>query len=190
MPESLEYKLYIVVLGGRTKKSHIEQHDVRWVVGKKIEDTFSQLRNEWIGEDKGLHIDSYIKIEYVDGYIIKLIKKDVNSSKAKYKLNNLLLYFVNIGAYNPNLLLEQHKFGLIVSDSLKNAKKLAKERWLRDLYLKHNDDISLINKYKGIDDFYSIKTIKEWEIVLIPDKLKRTQLFIPDWYGYMRIDSK
>jgi len=30
--------LYLVVLGGRAKKANIELHDVRWVVGSKIED--------------------------------------------------------------------------------------------------------------------------------------------------------
>ena len=36
--------LYLVVLGGRAKKANIELHDVRWVVGSKIEDTFDTLR--------------------------------------------------------------------------------------------------------------------------------------------------
>ena len=32
-------KLFLVVLGGRYKGCHIEQHDVRWVVGETIEAT-------------------------------------------------------------------------------------------------------------------------------------------------------
>jgi hypothetical protein len=31
--------LFLVVLGGRSKKPNVELHDVRWVVGSKIEDT-------------------------------------------------------------------------------------------------------------------------------------------------------
>tara|TARA_B100000945_G_scaffold51462_1_gene37145 strand:+ start:863 stop:982 length:120 start_codon:yes stop_codon:yes gene_type:complete len=31
--------IYLVVLGGRTKKANIELNDVRWIVGSKIEDT-------------------------------------------------------------------------------------------------------------------------------------------------------
>ena len=38
--------LYLVVLGGRAKKSNVELHDVRWVVGSKIEDTYNTLRRE------------------------------------------------------------------------------------------------------------------------------------------------
>ena len=65
--------LYLVVLGGRAEKANIELHDVRWVVGSKIEDTYDTLRKDWFGSPKGLHIDSYKKIRYIDGYKINLI---------------------------------------------------------------------------------------------------------------------
>jgi len=65
--------LYLVVLGGRLKKANIDLHDVRWVVGSKIEDTYDTLRNDWFGSSRGLHIDSYKKIQYIDGYKINLI---------------------------------------------------------------------------------------------------------------------
>ena len=71
--------LYLVVLGGRAKKANIELHDVRWVVGSKIEDTFDTLRKDWFGSLKGLHIDSYKKIKYIDGY--KIILKNFENDK-------------------------------------------------------------------------------------------------------------
>ena len=64
--------LYLVVLGGSVNRANIELHDVRWVVGTKIEDTFDTLRREWFGLIEGLHIDSYKKIKYVDGFRIDL----------------------------------------------------------------------------------------------------------------------
>ena len=39
----MNLSLFIVVLGGRSLKGNIEIHDVRWVVGESIEDTFPQL---------------------------------------------------------------------------------------------------------------------------------------------------
>ena len=45
--------LFLVVVGGRSPKANIELHDVRWVIGSKIEDTFDQLRNDWFGSYKG-----------------------------------------------------------------------------------------------------------------------------------------
>ena len=86
--------LYLVVLGGRTKKANIELHDVRWVVGSKIEDTYETLRKDWFGSPKGLHIDSYKKIKHIDGYKINLInfesdKIDAKQLKKKISLKNI-----------------------------------------------------------------------------------------------------
>ena len=46
MKKSENYFLYLVVLGGRAEKANIELHDVRWVVGSKIEDTYDALRED------------------------------------------------------------------------------------------------------------------------------------------------
>ena len=75
--------LYLVLLGGKAEKANIEVHDVRWVVGSKIEDTFDTLRKNWFGSLEGLHIDSYKKINYIDGYKINLI----NIENKKFKNN-------------------------------------------------------------------------------------------------------
>ena len=61
-----EPNLYLVVIGGRIPKANVEVHDVRWVIGCKIEDTFDDLRKNWFGSIEGLHIDSYKKIYSVD----------------------------------------------------------------------------------------------------------------------------
>ena len=66
-------------------KSNVELHDVRWVVGSKVEDTFDVLRRDWFGSPDGLHIDSYKKIKNVDGYEINL----KNIDKEKMKNNKL-----------------------------------------------------------------------------------------------------
>ena len=73
--------LYLVVLGGRAEKANIEVHDVRWVVGSKIEDTYDTLRKDWFGSSRGLHIDSYKKIQYIDGYKINLISVENHKIK-------------------------------------------------------------------------------------------------------------
>ena len=97
--------LYLFVLGGRAEKANIELHDVRWVVGSKIEDTFDTLRKDWFGSSRGLHIDSYKKIKYIDGYKIDLInfeKDKIDKKKLVKKIKSKKhLWFVNIGGYNP-----------------------------------------------------------------------------------------
>ena len=118
--------LFLVILGGKAKKANVELHDVRWVVWSKIEDTYEVLRRDWFGYREGLHIDSFKKINYVDGYKINL--KNVENEKSK---NNIFisrnipkinLWFVNIGGYDPNSMQEKHEFGLVVAKSPLEAK--------------------------------------------------------------------
>ncbi len=126
--------LYLVVLGGRSEKANIELHDVRWVVGSKIQDTYDTLRKDWFGSPKGLHIDSYKKIRYLNGYKINLrnvenskINKNKFSNKSNTKKN---LWFVNIGGYDPRSMQEKHEFGLVIAANKLEAKNIAKSKWL------------------------------------------------------------
>ena len=135
MVETVEKNyLFLVVLGGRAKKANVELHDVRWVVGSRIEDTYDVLRRDWFGTFEGLHIDSYKKIKYIDGYKIILknfendkINKNQLANRTKHKKN---LWFVNIGGYDPSSMQEKHEFGLVVASSKLEAKNLAKSKWL------------------------------------------------------------
>ena len=189
--------LYLVVLGGSANKANIELHDVRWVVGTKIEDTFDTLRRDWFGSVKGLHIDSYKKIKYVDGFRINLKnfqKKNKNNKNNKNnKLDEIIksprnLWFVNIGGYNPSSMQEQHEFGFVVASNKLEAKNIAKSKWLIRYQKKHTDDISCLKNLINCDDCQLIKKIGNWEIELIPDNKLEEDNNYPDWYGYQRID--
>ncbi len=186
--------LYLFVLGGRAEKANIELHDVRWVVGSKIEDTYDTLRKDWFGSSKGLHIDSYKKIQYIDGYKINLIsvenlkiKKNKFSYKSKTKKN---LWFVNIGGYDPSSMQEKHEFGLVIASNKLEAKNIAKSKWLIGFKKKHKDDISFLETLISCDDCEIIKKIDSWEIKLTPDKNFIEENNYPDWYGYQKIDEK
>ena len=52
-------------------------------MGSKIEDIYDTLRKEWFGSPKGLHIDSYKKIKYIDGYKNNLINFEKNKIDKK-----------------------------------------------------------------------------------------------------------
>jgi hypothetical protein len=65
-------QLFLVVLGGRIEGCHIELHDVRFVVGTSIEDTLPQLRQQWFGRRRGLHIDSWLAVRAVAGWLVEL----------------------------------------------------------------------------------------------------------------------
>ena len=187
------FHLFLVVLGGRAKKANIELHDVRWVVGARIEDTFALLRKDWFGSLEGLHIDSYKKINYVDGYKISLKKieekelhnsKFINGNKSIKKL-----WFVNIGGYNPSSMQEKHEFGLVVASSKLEAKNIAKSKWLIGYKKKHKDDIESLKKLIACDDCQLLQKIDNWEIELTLENNLIEETNNPDWYGYKRIDK-
>ena len=185
--------LYLVVLGGRAKKANIELHDVRWVVGSKIEDTYDTLRKDWFGSPKGLHIDSYKKIKYIDGYKIILkncendkINKNQLANRTKHQMN---LWFVNIGGYDPSSMQEKHEFCLVIASNKLEAKNKAKSKWLIGYEKKHKDDMASIEILISCDNCELIKKIGNWKIELIPDNDFIEENNYPDWYGYQEIDG-
>jgi len=186
--------LYLVVLGGRAKKANIELHDVRWVVGSKIEDTFDTLRNDWFGSPRGLHIDSYKKIKYVDGYKINLIniEKDKIEEKQLVQKNKTkkYLWFVNIGGYNPTCMQEKHEFGLLTASNKLEAKNIAKSKWLIGCKKKHKDDLASLDMLISCDDCELTKKIGNWQNELTTDNNFIQENNYPDWYGYQKIDGK
>ena len=189
-------RLYIVVLGGRTRKCHIELHDVRWVVGNSIEDTFPQLINEWFGDRAGLHIDSYMEVRFIDGYLIKLKENLAGNNQKLLEARSDLekdynqLWFVNVGGYDPTKLHELHEYGLFIAKSSSEAKYKAKQKLLKGSRMIHGDDIFSIGQLDVIDDCHSIHLVNGWNIEILLDNMNRSQKFIPDWYGYRLIATE
>jgi hypothetical protein len=186
--------LYLVLLGGKAKNANIEVHDVRWVVGSKIEETYDTLINDWFGSPEGLHIDSYKKIKSIDGYKINLInlendkidkKKSVKKNKTKK-----YLWFVNIGGYSPTSMEEKHQFGLVIASNEFEAKNIAKSKWLIGCKKKHKDDIASLEMLIRCDDCELIKKIGNWQIELTQDNKLIKENNYPDWYGYRKIERK
>ena len=163
-------------------------HDVRWVLGESIEDTFPELRKQWLGMRHGLHIDSFKRIQYVDGYKIAISKSNKDNLTSPQK-EDKSLWFINLGGYDPNRMYEEHEFILVVAKKSIDAKKKARKNWESNFKNKHNDDYSSIKSFKQVDNVHSIKKIKSWEIKLIPDPKERNDKLIPEWYGYRRIDK-
>ena len=184
--------LFLVVLGGRADKANVELHDVRWVVGSHIEDTFNDLRNNWFGSIDGLHIDRFKKIEYIDCYKINLKIFDENKLKNKQSPNQINsqhnLWFVNIGGYDPSSMQEKHEFGLVVASSKFEAKNIAKSKWLMNTKKKHKDDLASLKMLIGCDDCEPVKKIGNWEVELTLETDLVEETNNPDWYGYKRID--
>ncbi|AXV64471.1 DUF1543 domain-containing protein [Pseudoalteromonas lipolytica] len=161
--------LYLVYLGGRIQGCHIEMHDVRFVVGDKIEDTYSKLKAQWVGDKGSVHMDSYMHIQHIDGYKVEVIE-GAHEQPEK-------LYFVNLGAYRADSLAEQHDFALYVARSSEEAKQRAKDSLLAGLTHLHKDDLHDVDDCFAIDLLDSNLTLK-----LTPSG--HSQAMKPDWFGY------
>jgi hypothetical protein len=138
-----------------------------------------------------LHIDSYKKIKYIDGYKINLIYFEKDKIDKKPLIKNKPqkhLWFVNIGGYNPTSMQEKHEFGLVTASTKLEAKNIAKSKWLIGLKKKHKDDIASLEFFFGCDDCELINKIGDWKIELTPNNNFIEENNSPDWYGYQKID--
>ena len=120
-------------MGGK-KKAYIKLHYVRWVVGSKNLRYYDTSRKDWFGSSKRLHIESYKKIKYLDGYKINLRNVEnlkINNNKFSNKSNTKKnLCYVNIGSYDPSSMLEKYEFGLVIATNKLVAKNRAESQWL------------------------------------------------------------
>ncbi|RTE85793.1 MULTISPECIES: DUF1543 domain-containing protein [Gammaproteobacteria] len=161
-------KLFLVYLGGSAPQANIELHDVRFVVGETIEDCYPQLRKQWFGTQKGLHLDSYVQLHHVDGYKIEL-KSDPSEQSER-------LYFVNFGGYKQGQLAEAHEFMVCVARSVEEAKALGKQRLMLGTNMPHKDNLY------ALDDLLTVDMLEGWHVHLHKDG--NTQDLVPDWSGY------
>lgn len=170
--------LFLVVLGGRAQGCLIEQHDVRLVVGSCLEATIPELRRQWRGLRRGLHIDSWVRVERLEGYRVRL--------RPEPCLGRERLWFVNIGGYDPSQLAEQHAFGLFVAGSAQAAKAKARRTLLTAATQQHKDDL------RSVDDCLAMTELQGWWVHLdrdASDAPPPPQPLRPDWFGYRRIDG-
>ena len=161
----------MVYLGGSAPKANIELHDIQFVIADKIENTYEQLRANWFGNTKGLHIDSYKEIKGADGHKISLQNESQSTEKN--------LYFVNLGGYQKDKLNELHEFALFVANSETEAKERAKNSLLQGASHQHKDNLM------EVDDCLRISSIKGKHIHL--HETSETFGLEPDWFGYQVI---
>jgi Domain of Unknown Function (DUF1543) len=110
-------KLFAIYIGGELKGANIELHDMRFVVAYSIADTYDELRRQWWGIPKSLHIDCWAEISEVDGYEVELRPEPFTGPEK--------LYYINLGGYDAGEFLEKHKNVFIVARTVSEAKRRA-----------------------------------------------------------------
>jgi len=127
-------KLFMFYIGGDCGNSNIELHDVRFSIGETAEECRDDLRRQWWGEPKSLHLDCWGAVEQADGYDISLVT-DPSPSTADAKL-----FFVNLGGYDPSEFGELHRNVLVVAPDVKAATRKALGT-IRAWTLTHKDNV-------------------------------------------------
>ncbi|HEU0096084.1 MAG TPA: DUF1543 domain-containing protein [Rhizomicrobium sp.] len=153
-------KLFAVYLGGRAPKANTELHDVVFAVGARIEDTYTQLLDKWFGDPVGLHIDSWLELDVVDGWRVSLTQTP-SPSDAK-------LFFVNLGAYDHTFT-ELHAMGFYVASGAPEAKQQALSKHANDGVSEvHKDDLH------AVDDCIALETVSGLRVTLTKTSVTST----------------
>jgi hypothetical protein len=132
-------------------------HDVVFVVGPSIEQTYERLIDLWFGSAEGLHLDSWMELTVVDGHRVVLTKSPQPDKQSDKKL-----YFVNLGAYAEGEFTELHANTIVVGTSEREVKARAKSELLRGKNAVHTDDLF------DIDDCLEINSVDGYHVVLEP----------------------
>jgi hypothetical protein len=107
-------KLFAIYVGGELDGANIELHDMRFVVAPSISETYDELKRQWWGIPKSLHIDCWAELDQVDGYDVEL--------RPEPFLGPEKLYYINLGGYDAGEFLEKHKNVFIVASTVSEAK--------------------------------------------------------------------
>ncbi|SDH95442.1 DUF1543 domain-containing protein [Pseudomonas panipatensis] len=136
--------LFVVMLGGRHPRASIEVHDVVFALADSLEETHAQLRNAWFGSPKGLHIDSWLEVDGVDGYRLEMAATPQPPGAPR-------LFFINLGGYEPHAFGEAHQYLLVVARDKAEAKAKGKRRLAAHWDKAHTDALHEVDDCIPID---------------------------------------
>lgn len=140
--------LFIVMLGGRHVRANTEVHDVVLAVGDSLEAVYPQLKNAWFGEQKGLHIDAWMK---VSGLEFENKKYQIHWSNAQPNASEQKLWLINLGGYDAREFGELHRYVLVVAQDSATAKEKGKAYFASHWQKQHTDRVLDIDDCIAID---------------------------------------
>ena len=131
-------KLFMFYVGGDCGNSNVELHDVRFSIGVAAEDCHADLRKQWWGDPKSLHLDCWGAVEQADGFDVALTMDGPHDGGDR-------LFFINLGGYDPREFSELHKNILLVALDAKAAKAKALAQ-IEGWSLPHKDNVFEVEK--------------------------------------------
>lgn len=130
--------LFIVMLGGRHARANMEVHDVVLAVGDTLEEIYPQLKNAWFGEQQGLHIDAWQKLQVIE---FENKKYHIRFSDAQPNLSDAKLWLINLGGYDAHEFGELHRYVLVVARDGIEAKNKGKQYFASHWQKQHTDRV-------------------------------------------------
>ncbi len=137
-------RLFVVMLGGRHARARTEVHDVAFALAANLADAHAQLRQQWFGEQKGVHIDSWLEVEGVDGWQLRFSDVAAGADQPR-------LFFVNLGGYVAGEFGEAHRYLLVVAAGTADAVAKAKRQLDREWLIPHKDAVLEVDDCLPID---------------------------------------
>lgn len=131
-------KLFMFYIGGDCGGSNIELHDIRFSIGESAEDCYDDLRQQWWGDPKSLHLDCWGELTQADGFDIDLVTASPSETEEK-------LFFLNFGGYDAKEFGEIHKKVLLIASDARAATKKALSE-VRHWQLPHKDNVFEVEK--------------------------------------------
>ncbi|NNU17450.1 DUF1543 domain-containing protein [Parvularcula sp. ZS-1/3] len=111
-------KLFVAMVGGYPERAHTEVHDIRFVIGRTIEDTFEALKAQWWGGGR-VHLDAWGALEWADGHDV------VVSDERPEGAVDAQLWFCHLGGYRDGFFGELHSEAFVVAADKGAAKRKA-----------------------------------------------------------------
>lgn len=137
--------LFVVMLGGKHPRAKIEVHDVVFAVADSLEAAYPQLRQGWFGHPAGLHIDSWMRVDGVEGWKVELSPFAPLPGAPR-------LYFINLGGYESRSFGEAHHYVLVVAQNKAEAKSKGKRLMLANWAKPHTDALMDVDDCLPIDE--------------------------------------
>lgn len=137
--------LFVVMLGGKHPRAKIEVHDIAFVVADTLAQAYPQLRDNWFGSPKGVHIDSWMAVDGVENWRVEL------SPLAPFP-DAPRLYFINLGGYETQAFGEQHHYLLVVAKDKREAMAKGKRQALAHWRQTHTDAVLDVDDCLPIDE--------------------------------------
>lgn len=137
--------LFVVMLGGKHPQAKIEVHDIALVAAGSLEQAYPQLRNQWFGSPKGLHIDAWMAVDGVEQWRVEL-------SPLAPLPGSPRLYFINLGGYDRHVFGEAHLYRLVVAHDKREAMAKSKRQKLPNWGKPHIDAVMDVDDCLPIDE--------------------------------------